>query len=167
MVGCSGVFRLCLMNAAELQSVADEELVRQLAMGLDEALASLQQRYGSLLASLASRRLDRPSAEEIVQDVFLTVWQHSPRFDPSRGSFRSWVFQIAHRRIMNELRRRRCRPQLEADPRGGLLDGLVDGAPGVAEQVAVDERRLAVPMRPAGSLPAAARSRCYGIPAAS
>ena len=97
MVGCSGVFRLCLMNAIERQSVADEELVRQLAMGLDEALASLQQRYGSLLTSLASRRLDRPSAEEIVQDVFLTVWQHSPRFDPSRGSFRSWVFQIAHR----------------------------------------------------------------------
>src|SRR4029077_6364805 len=121
-----------------LQSVADEELVRQLAMGLDEALASLQQRYGSLLTSLASRRLDRPSAEEIVQDVFLTVWQHSPRFDRSRGSFRSWVFQIARRRIMNELRRRRSRPQLEADPRGGLLDGLVDGSPGVAEQVAVD-----------------------------
>src|SRR4051812_23649708 len=88
MVGCSGVFRLCLMNATQpLQSVADEELVRQLAMGLDEAVALLQQRYGSLLTSLASRRLDRPSAEEIVQDVFLTVWQHSPRFDPSRGSF--------------------------------------------------------------------------------
>jgi RNA polymerase sigma factor (sigma-70 family) len=140
----NGVFRLAIMKAIEVQPVPDEELVSGLAAGRHEALDPLQERYGSVLTSLASRQLDRSSAEEIVQDVFLTVWQHARSFDPRRGSFRPWVFQIARRRIINELRRRRSRPQLEADPEGVLLDGLTDDAAGVAEQVAGDERRSAV-----------------------
>jgi RNA polymerase sigma-70 factor, ECF subfamily len=158
MVGRNGTPRLCVVKAIEAQHVPDEELVSQLATGVHEALATLQERYGSLLTSLVSGRLDRPSAEEIVQDVFLAVWQHAQRFDPHRGSFRSWVFQIARRRIINELRHRRSRPRLEADLEGGLLDSLQDDAPGVAEQVARDERRsfvrralrvLSVPQREA------------------
>ena len=46
--------------------------------------------------------------------------------------------------VINELRRRRSRPQLEADPEGGRLAGLPDEAPEVAEQVAGDERRSLV-----------------------
>jgi RNA polymerase sigma-70 factor (ECF subfamily) len=132
------------VKAIEVQHVPDEELVSQLAMGLHEALVPLQERYGSVLTSLVSRQLDRPAAEEIVQDVFLTVWQHAQRFDPRRGSFRPWVFQIARRRVINELRRRRSRPRLEADLEGGILNSVEDDAPGVAEQVARDERRSVV-----------------------
>jgi len=47
--------------------VPDEELVSRLAAGGHEALDPLQERYGSVLTSLASRQLNRPSAEEIVQ----------------------------------------------------------------------------------------------------
>ena len=68
-----------------------------------------------------------------MQDVFLTVWQHAHRFDPDRGSFRPWMFQIARRRISNELRRRHSRPQLQSDPEGGLLNGLADNEPEVPE----------------------------------
>jgi len=132
------------VKAIEEPNVLDEELVSQIAAGRHEALERLHERYGSVLRSIASRQLDRPSAEEIVQDVFLTVWQHAHRFDPDRGSFCPWMFQIARRRISNELRRRHSRPQLQSDPEGGILNGLADNAPGVPEQVARDERRFAV-----------------------
>ena len=132
------------MKTFEVDHVPDEELVSELAAGRQEALDPLQERYASVLMSLASRQLDRPSAEEIVQDVFLSVWQHAQSFDRHRGSFRPWMFQIVRRRIINELRRRRSRPQLEVDPEGGRLAGLVDDAPEVAEQVASDERRFVV-----------------------
>jgi RNA polymerase sigma-70 factor (ECF subfamily) len=140
----SAVSRLAFVKTIEVQHLPDEELVSQLAAGRQEALDPLQERYASVLTTLASRQLDRPSAEEIVQDVFLTVWQHARSFDPRRGSFRPWMFQIARRRIMNELRRKRSRPQLEVDPEGGRLAGLADDAPEVAEQVAGDERRSVV-----------------------
>jgi RNA polymerase sigma factor (sigma-70 family) len=144
MAGPNSVFRLAFVNAIEAQQCPDEELVRRLAEGQREALDPLHERYGPVLTNLAARQLDRPAAEEIVQDVFLTVWQHAGRFDPQRGSFRPWVFQITRRRIINELRRRRSRPQVEADPEGVLLDGLQDDAPEVADKLASDERRSAV-----------------------
>src|ERR1700694_506331 len=84
----------------------DEDLVHQLAEGQREALASLHDRYATLLCNLAARQLGRSTAEEIVQDVFTTVWQHARSFDPERGSFRPWVLQITRWRIINELRRR-------------------------------------------------------------
>ena len=161
----NAVLRIAFVKTNEVERVADEVLVSRLAAGRLEALDPLQERYGSVLTSLASRQLDRPSAEEIVQDVFLTVWQHAPNFDAHRGRFRPWMFQIARRRIINELRRRRSRPQLHADPEGGLLDGLADDAPAVAEQVAGDERRSADRCAAPGPIPAATRGRGDGIPA--
>jgi len=137
-------FRLAFVKTIPVQHVPDEELVMQLAAGRQEVLDSLQERYGSVLTSLASRQLDRPSAEEIVQDVFLTVWQHAQSFDLRRGTFRAWMLQIARRRIINELRRRRSRPQVQVDHEGTHFEGLADDAPEVAEQVASNERHTVV-----------------------
>ena len=144
MAGPNSVRSLGFVNAIEAQQCPDEELVRRLAEGQREALDPLHERYGPVLTSLAARQLDRPAAEEIVQDVFLTVWQHAGNFDPRRGSFRPWVFQITRRRIINELRRRRSRPQVEADPEGVLLGVLVDDEPEVVDKLASDERRSAI-----------------------
>ncbi|MBV9582225.1 MAG: sigma-70 family RNA polymerase sigma factor [Chloroflexi bacterium] len=132
------------MNWVKTAPVPDEELVRRLAGGLGEPLESLHARYGSFLTTVATRAVDRPAAEEIVQDVFLTVWQHADRFDTRRGSFRNWVLQITRRRILNELRRRRSRLIPEMDPDGRLLETLTDATPELADRVVVDERRSAV-----------------------
>ena len=144
MAARTTIFRLAFVNVIDAESMADEELVMRLAQGHRDALGPLHKRYGRLLTSMAARRLDRPAAEEIVQDVFLTVWQHARSFDPRRGSFRPWVVQITRHRIMNELRHRRSRPQLEADADGALLERVADDAPEVAEQLVQDERRSAV-----------------------
>lgn len=137
-------FRLVCVTAIESEPVPDEELVQRVAEGRREALDPLHARYGPLLTNLAARHLDRPAAEEVVQDVFLAVWQRAATFDPRRGSFRPWVIQITRRRVMNELRRRQSRPRTEVDRDGVLFEKLADEAPPVADQLVAEERRSAV-----------------------
>src|SRR5262245_50222147 len=124
--------------------VSDEEWMRRLAAGSPEALGPLYQRYGRLIFHLAAKSLDRPAAEEIVQDVFLAVWRRAETFDPQRGLFRPWVLQVAHHRILNELRRRSRQPQLEPDPEGMQLTEFPDESREPAEVVWQDYRRAAL-----------------------
>jgi len=106
--------RLVLVETIEEQTVPDEELVRRLAEGRHDALNVLHERYLPTLTSLAARQLGHAAAPDVVQDVFVSVWRHAQSFDARRGTFRAWIVQITRRRIVNELRRRRSRPQREA-----------------------------------------------------
>lgn len=108
------------------QDLSDEELMRELAAGRQEALGPLHSRYAALIFNLAAQTLDRAAAEEIVQDVFLLVWRKADTYDPARGAFRPWVLRIAHLRVINELRRRGRRPTAVADPEGLRLMSLPD-----------------------------------------
>jgi len=103
------------------QAPRDEELMRQVADGSEEALGLLHRRFARLIFSLAVQTLDRATAEDLVQDVFLAVWRNAGRFEPERGTFRAWVLQIAHFRLLNELRRRSRQPEIEPDPEGRVL----------------------------------------------
>src|SRR6266851_5285764 len=89
---------------------SDDDLMRDLARGQQEALGPLYSRYASLVFHLANQSLDRPTAEEIVQEVFLTIWRGAGSFDPAQGGFRPWLLRLVHWKILNELRRRRRRP---------------------------------------------------------
>ncbi len=97
------------------EDYSDEELMRQVADERQEALQPLYSRYAPLIFHLASQSLGSNAAEDIVQEVFLAVWRKADTFDPKRGPFRPWLLQIAHFRILNELRRRSRRPQLDAE----------------------------------------------------
>jgi len=111
------------------QEQTDERLMRDLAAGRHEALGPLYGRYARVVLALAQHSLDRAAAEEVVQDVFLTVWRKASVFDPTRGAFRSWLLQIAHFRVLNELRQRGRRPQALDDPDGLRLASLPDSGP--------------------------------------
>jgi RNA polymerase sigma-70 factor, ECF subfamily len=57
--------------------------------------------------ALASRLLvDRYEAEDVVQDVFLTLWRRPDRFDPERGTARAWLLTVVRNRSLDHLRRR-------------------------------------------------------------
>ncbi len=123
---------------------SDEELMRQLATGRQDVLGPLYSRYARLIFNLAAQTLDRSAAEEIVQDVFLTVWRKAGVFTPERGAFRPWVLQVAHYRILNELRRRSRQPQVEPDGTEGRMVDMPDLAPGPDEAAWRDSLRAAV-----------------------
>ncbi len=136
------------MDAVRLTPIdheaSDEELMRLLASSRQEALGPLYSRYAPLIFGLAAQSLDRSGAEEIVQEVFLAVWRQARTFDAALGPFRPWVLQIAHFRILNELRRRSRRPRLEPDPEGLHLAAAPDPGPEPAEAAWQEYRRAAV-----------------------
>ncbi len=119
---------------------SDEELLEALSSGREDAIGTIYARYAPTVFGMAAQALDRPTAEEIVQDVFVAVWKNARSFDPKRGPVRPWLLQIAHYRIANELRTRSRRPRIEPDPEGTRLSGLPDPAPDQNEQAWSDYR---------------------------
>jgi RNA polymerase sigma-70 factor (ECF subfamily) len=116
-------------GTTDRQNPSDEELMQQLAAGRQEPLGALYMRYAARIFGLAAQSLDRATAEEIVQEVFLAVWRNAGTFTPERGTFRPWVFQIAHHRILNELRRRNRHPELMPNPEEEPLANVADPGP--------------------------------------
>jgi RNA polymerase sigma-70 factor (ECF subfamily) len=112
-------------------------------------LLTLYFQYVDSARALASRLLyDSSEAEDVVQDVFLTLWRKPDCFDPRRGTGRAWLLTVVPNRSMDHLRRRFPREDVTAlaerlaDPRtpdvleevdaaaqSELLWGLVDGLP--------------------------------------
>lgn len=84
----------------------DGALLKRVAVGDRDAFGVLYDSLAPAVHGLACRVVRDPSlAEEVTQDVFLMVWQQSPGFDPGRGSARTWVLTLAHRRAVDVVRR--------------------------------------------------------------
>ena len=83
----------------------------------EDAMRTLYRTYGPELYGFAVNCLrDRQLAEEVVQDVFTRVWRHADSFDPSRASFRTWLYGIARNAIIDVKRRSAVRPALATAP---------------------------------------------------
>ena len=105
---------------------ADEALVARLRAGDEEALRALHRRHAALVFTVAARFVDSSTAEEIVQDVFVTLWKKHETFDPERGSLRAWIVQIARRRALNELRRTQGRAEQGDEALAALPDDALE-----------------------------------------
>jgi RNA polymerase sigma-70 factor (ECF subfamily) len=127
-----------------LDHLTDEELMALLADGHEDALTPLHARYAGLVFGIVAQSLDRSAAEEITQDVFLTIWQKAHTYDPDRGQVRPWLLQIAHSRVLNELRRRGRRPRVVPDPDETKLGAVPDNSPLPDEEAWRDYRRAAI-----------------------
>ena len=115
-----------------LKGVTDEVLISRVAGSGDErALSELYDRYGGLIYGAGIRYLgDRTLAEDLVQDVFLSVWRNAASFDASRAGFSTWVYRISRNRATDLARRRGARVRTVAPPAEGMLPepGEGDGA---------------------------------------
>lgn len=89
----------------------DAALLARIAGGDEQALAALYDRHGARAFSLALRILGDPeTAEEVVLDVFWSIWQHGGAFMPERSRFTTWLYAMVRNRAIDQLRRRRARP---------------------------------------------------------
>jgi RNA polymerase sigma factor (sigma-70 family) len=84
----------------------DAELAAQVVDGRPEALEALYGRYGAPCYSLARRILIDPQlAQDVVQEVFLTLWRDASRFDASRAGFSTWLLSMTHHKAVDAVRR--------------------------------------------------------------
>jgi RNA polymerase sigma factor (sigma-70 family) len=89
-----------------LENTSDEELLARVASSDYDAFVELYGRYDRVAYGLALRvTKDRTLAEDVTVEAFLAIWKNTRRFEPSRGSARSWVLMIVHRRAVDCVRR--------------------------------------------------------------
>ncbi|MFB6888947.1 sigma-70 family RNA polymerase sigma factor [Kitasatospora sp. NPDC056327] len=87
----------------------DEQLQRRLARGEETALGELYDQLAPMVHGLAGRILaDQSAAAQLTREIFAHVWEHPEAFDPARGSLRSWLGALTHRRAVDRLRARRA-----------------------------------------------------------
>jgi RNA polymerase sigma-70 factor (ECF subfamily) len=88
-------------------------LLRRVAARDMEALAKFYDQTAGALFSVAIRILGDPTeAEEVIQDVFVQIWDKAPIFDPALGSAIHWALSITRHRAIDRLRSRHRRARL-------------------------------------------------------
>ena len=133
---------------------SDAALVVAIARYRDDALAEVYRRHAGAVFALARRVIgDRVMAEEVVQEVFLRLWNSPDKFDPARGSLRSFLLATTHGRSVDLLRSETSRKRREeSDARRGAEAGydlehevwdlaVADHVKAAMGQLPVDERR--------------------------
>jgi RNA polymerase sigma-70 factor, ECF subfamily len=90
----------------DIRHLADEEVMQLVQQGDPRAFELLYDRHGGAAFSLAYRMTgNRTSAEDVAQEAFLSFWRSRLRYQPERGSVRTWVLGIVHNRAIDGLRR--------------------------------------------------------------
>lgn len=89
---------------------SDAQLLERIDRGSSVALACLFDRHGAAVLGLLNRMLGRSGeADEVLQEVFLWLWAHPRRYDPSRSSLRGFLLVLARSRALDVLRADRSR----------------------------------------------------------
>jgi RNA polymerase sigma-70 factor, ECF subfamily len=105
------------MRAGKAERLADEELMPLIGVKDATAFEVFYDRHGGVAYSLAYRVVgERGAAEDVVQEAFISIWRSGARYDPTRGSVRSWMLGIVRNRAIDVLRSKAGRaPKLDFD----------------------------------------------------
>lgn len=125
-------------SANSLTDVTVEELVVQVQAGDAEALGELYDRYAGRVYAFLLRAVEQGLAEELLQDVFVALWQKAHMFDPARGSFNAWFFTLIRRRMYDALPRYQKRRSENSLSEPGISQAafeIPDNKPDLEEQV--------------------------------
>jgi RNA polymerase sigma-70 factor, ECF subfamily len=96
---------LDLSAACAERSRADAALLSRVATGDRAAFGELYDRFSRPLYATALRIVQSPSeAEDIVQEVFVTLWEKARTFDAARGSAFGWAVTLTRHRAIDRIR---------------------------------------------------------------
>ncbi|MFE5888434.1 RNA polymerase sigma factor [Streptomyces sp. R11] len=125
-----------------VQPPADAEVHRRLVYGDESALAEVYATYGGLVRRVAVRvTRSAAAAEDVAQEVFAQLWSRPYTFDARRGSLRTWLSVVAHRRAVDWVRSE-ARHRKNAGADDSVLQAIPDTGPGPDETVVDRERSL-------------------------
>lgn len=99
-------YKVGAMVDRDAEDLTDGRLLELIGADSEGAFEALFARYSASATALARRVLRQPFlADEVVQEVFLSVWNNAATYDQSRGSVRSWLMLLTHRRAVDAVRR--------------------------------------------------------------
>ncbi|WP_026827467.1 RNA polymerase sigma factor [Exiguobacterium artemiae] len=126
-----------------MHTQSDESLYHEMRSGDEQALEVLYEKYERLLFSFAHRftNNDRLS-EEVIQEVWMKIWNGRVDFNTDKGKFSSWVLTITRNAALDCLRREKRQPTIEVEERDGGYDEPVERT--VIERETASEVRDAV-----------------------
>jgi RNA polymerase sigma-70 factor (ECF subfamily) len=135
--------------AGSLNDASDAALVVAIGRWREDALAEAYRRHAGAVYGLARRVLNDPTiAEEIVQEVFLRLWNTPEKFDPERGSLRSFLLAQAHGRAVDMVRADTSRRQREERDARQTAEGGYDIEHEVWDMAVADQVRQAMSTLP-------------------
>jgi RNA polymerase sigma-70 factor, ECF subfamily len=116
------------------ERLADEELMPLIGKKDAGAFEVFYDRHGGVAYSLAYRIVgERTAAEDVTQEAFISIWRSGARFDPTRGSVRSWMLSVVRNRAIDALRSKAGKaPKLTLDD-----ESILDQRP--AEELTEEE----------------------------
>lgn len=127
------------------------QLLAQSGLGDRRAFARLYERTsGHLFAVVLRIQRDRATAEDLLQEVYVSVWKAAAGFDAARAQPLTWLTHIARNKAIDSLRRAQAQPRLESstrdedDDRPDAAEALADAGPGPLDLLgqAADRRQL-------------------------
>lgn len=93
-----------------------DDLLRRAGRGSERAFGEFYDATSALVYGVVRNALRDPAmSEEVAQEVYVELWRLAPRFDPDRGSAKTWASTIAHRRAVDRVRSEQSRRDREDD----------------------------------------------------
>lgn len=137
-------------------TITDADLAQRTRTGDSSAFREIYERHSGSVLALARRVLrNRQLAEEVTQEVFIQLWDNPQRFDPTRGTLRTFLLTMAHGRSVDIVRSetsRRGREERDSLLAPGSVAGVEEQVVRTTEDEAVrialtglpDEQRRAI-----------------------